>query len=64
MKTIRFPLALVSIIALGACGTTTSDRALSGGAIGAGAGALGALSSEPPWPVLLSAVLPVQPAGR
>ena len=34
---------------LAACGTTTSDRALSGGAIGAGAGALGgaALGGSP-----------------
>ena len=34
-------LALTTAILLSACGTTTSDRALSGGAIGAGAGALG-----------------------
>lgn len=33
------PLALIAL--LSACGSTTSDRALSGGAIGAGAGALG-----------------------
>jgi osmotically inducible lipoprotein OsmB len=34
---------------LAACGTTTTDRALSGGAIGAGAGALGgaALGGSP-----------------
>jgi osmotically inducible lipoprotein OsmB len=31
----------LSLLALGACGTSTSDRALSGGAIGAGAGAVG-----------------------
>lgn len=40
----RFVLAAtlsVSLIALGACGNTTSDRALSGGAIGAGVGAVG-----------------------
>ena len=40
------PVSLLSILALGtavfvvaACGDTTSDRAISGGAIGAGAGA-------------------------
>jgi len=31
----------LSLLLLGACGTQTSDRALSGGAIGAGAGAVG-----------------------
>jgi hypothetical protein len=30
-----------SILTLGACGNTTGDRALSGGAIGAGAGLVG-----------------------
>jgi osmotically inducible lipoprotein OsmB len=42
----RRPVSLLSILALGtavfvvaACGETTSDRAISGGAIGAGAGA-------------------------
>ena len=34
--------ALGLAAALGACGYTTTDRALSGGAIGAGAGAAGA----------------------
>jgi hypothetical protein len=34
-------VAAVSLLALAACGHTTEDRALSGGAIGAGAGALG-----------------------
>lgn len=37
------PLLLVSAVALGACGNTTGDRAMSGGAIGAGAGAVGGL---------------------
>lgn len=32
---------VIGILALGACGQTTGDRALSGGAIGAGAGAVG-----------------------
>lgn len=32
---------MLSLGALSACGTTTSDRAISGGAIGAGVGAVG-----------------------
>ncbi|WP_414656096.1 YMGG-like glycine zipper-containing protein [Ferrovibrio sp.] len=32
---------LAAMLVLGACGSSTSDRALSGGAIGAGAGAVG-----------------------
>ncbi len=31
----------LSLLALGACGSSTSDRALSGGGIGAGVGLLG-----------------------
>jgi osmotically inducible lipoprotein OsmB len=34
---------LISLCALGACGNTTGDRAMSGGGIGAGVGALGGL---------------------
>ena len=34
-------LALAAIVGLSACGETKTDRALSGGAIGAGAGAVG-----------------------
>jgi osmotically inducible lipoprotein OsmB len=34
-------LAVTSVLALAACGETRTDRALSGGAIGAGAGAIG-----------------------
>jgi osmotically inducible lipoprotein OsmB len=34
-------LAAGALLALAACGTTTEDRALSGGGIGAGAGLLG-----------------------
>lgn len=34
---------LVSLSALGACGNTTGDRAMSGAGIGAGVGALGGL---------------------
>ncbi len=33
--------AALSLLVLGACGTSTTDRALSGGAIGAGTGAAG-----------------------
>lgn len=36
------PIAVIaSALALSACGTSKSDRALSGGAIGAGVGAIG-----------------------
>jgi hypothetical protein len=42
MKTMGLAATLViSLLALTACGTSTSDRALSGGAIGAGVGAVG-----------------------
>jgi hypothetical protein len=34
-------LLSVSLIALGACGSSTTDRALSGGGIGAGVGLVG-----------------------
>lgn len=34
-------IVILSLSALAACGSSTSDRALSGGAIGAGAGAVG-----------------------
>ncbi len=33
--------ASISLLALGACGTSTTDRAISGGGIGAGTGAAG-----------------------
>lgn len=36
-------LAAVALFALSACGSSTSDRAISGAGIGAGAGALGGL---------------------
>jgi hypothetical protein len=36
-------VVLVSLLALGACGSSTGDRAISGGGIGAGVGALGGL---------------------
>ena len=35
------PIIFVMLLTLAACGESTSDRALSGGAIGAGTGALG-----------------------
>jgi osmotically inducible lipoprotein OsmB len=42
MKRAALATALsLSLLALGACGSTTSDRAISGGGIGAGAGAIG-----------------------
>ena len=37
----RVLLAGVLLLSLGACGTTSTDRAISGGAIGAGVGAVG-----------------------
>jgi hypothetical protein len=41
MKISALAFAGVAMLGLAACGTTTQDRALSGGGIGAGAGALG-----------------------
>jgi osmotically inducible lipoprotein OsmB len=41
MKVSVFAVALAATLGLAACGNTTQDRALSGGGIGAGAGALG-----------------------
>ena len=47
MKTLAASAAITVALALGACGTTTSDRAVSGGLIGAGAGAaIGSLSGN------------------
>ncbi len=43
-------LVLASMLALSACGTSRTERALSGGAIGAGVGAAGtALTGGSPW---------------
>jgi osmotically inducible lipoprotein OsmB len=42
-RTVLAVALLFSLGALGACGNTTGDRALSGGGIGAGVGALGGL---------------------
>jgi hypothetical protein len=47
-KAVATALSL-SMLTLGACGSSTSDHAVSGGAIGAGVGA--------PWAVLSSAAL-------
>jgi hypothetical protein len=45
MKNITYPLAAAAMLVLGACGTSQSDRALSGAGLGAGAGAaLGAVT--------------------
>lgn len=47
-KIILATALLASTLALGACGSSTSDRALSGAGIGAGVGALGgALTGNP-----------------
>lgn len=44
MKTIPlFLVAAIAVLSLSACGSSTGDRALSGGGIGAGVGALGGL---------------------
>jgi osmotically inducible lipoprotein OsmB len=42
-------LSIISLLALSACGHSTGDRALRGGAIGAGVGVVGgALVGAPP----------------
>ena len=47
MKSLAASAAITVALALSACGTTTSDRAVSGGLIGAGAGAaIGSLSGN------------------
>lgn len=46
MTTLKKPLlALIFCIPLAACGSSWEDRALSGGGIGAGAGAVGAAAT-------------------
>jgi osmotically inducible lipoprotein OsmB len=48
----------VGLLALAACGQTTGDRAISGGALGAGAGAVGgALAGSPGTGALLGGAL-------
>jgi osmotically inducible lipoprotein OsmB len=44
----RITLMAVLLLSLGACGSSTGDRALSGGAIGAGVGGLGGLILNAP----------------
>lgn len=47
MKSMAAAAALVTAVALSACGTTPGDRAVSGGLLGAGAGAaVGSLSGN------------------
>jgi len=59
MKPISMKISLVlGVLALAACGQTTGDRALSGGAIGAGAGAIGgALVGSPGTGALIGGAL-------
>jgi hypothetical protein len=59
MKPISLKISLVlGVLALAACGQTTGDRALSGGAIGAGAGAIGgALMGSPGTGALIGGAL-------
>jgi len=50
MKFTILTLIAASTLALGACGNTKGERALSGAGIGAGAGALGtAITGGNPW---------------
>ena len=42
------PVVILSLLALGACGTSTQDRAISGGAIGAAAGGVAGLLFDEP----------------
>lgn len=47
---LRVGTILATVCLLSACGTSKSDRALSGGAIGAGIGAVGSsLTGGSPW---------------
>jgi hypothetical protein len=49
MKRVTLAASLaLTLLALGACGSSTTDRALSGGGIGAGVGALGGLAVGSP----------------
>jgi osmotically inducible lipoprotein OsmB len=49
---------VIGVLVLAACGQTTGDRALSGGAIGAGAGAVGgALMGSPGTGALVGGAL-------
>jgi osmotically inducible lipoprotein OsmB len=59
MKPISLKVSMIlGLLALAACGQSTGDRALSGGAIGAGAGAVGgALMGSPGTGALLGGAL-------
>ena len=49
-KTTNLAIISAATLALAACGNTTGERALSGGGIGAGAGAVGAaVTGGNPW---------------
>ena len=49
-KTTNLAILSIATLALAACGNTTGERALSGGGIGAGAGAVGAaVTGGNPW---------------
>lgn len=49
-KILAIPLLCAGLISLSACGNTKGERAISGGAIGAGTGAVGgALIGGSPW---------------
>lgn len=45
MRSLSFAAATAGLLLLAACGNNPTDRALSGGGIGAGAGALGAAAT-------------------
>jgi osmotically inducible lipoprotein OsmB len=59
MKLISLKISMVlGLLTLAACGQSTGDRALSGGAIGAGAGAIGgALMGSPGTGALIGGAL-------
>ncbi len=59
MKPISLKVSMIlGLLALAACGQSTGDRALSGGAIGAGAGAVGgALFGSPGTGALIGGAL-------
>lgn len=57
MRRIALGAALISVLALAACGTNPADRAASGGLLGAGAGAaIGAATGNPAAGALIGGV--------
>lgn len=57
MKSLVIGAAMVSVLALSACGTDPGDRALSGAAIGAGTGAvIGAATGSPATGAAIGAI--------